>query len=287
MYIGAHVSVARGYTEAVTYAVSVGCEAIQVFAKSPRRWIAAPLDPDAGRRFAAEREAQGIRSSFTHTAYLINLASDDVVLWERSVDALADEITRGRLLEVDGIATHLGAHPSGESEVAADRIAAGVRRAFERAGGDPASPTRLLLENTAGAGNTYGRTVAALAAVMERCPNLTPQLGVCLDTCHAHVGGIELHDDAAWGRILGEIAQACGHGALGLIHANDCLHPFGSRRDRHAWIGDGTLGTEAFAAMLRRPELEGVSIVTEMPGEVPVKDAENVRRLKSLRDLTM
>ena len=284
MYIGAHVSVAKGFSEAVKYAAWVGCESMQLFAKSPRRWEARPLDVDAAYRFAEERQTAGIREAFTHTAYLINLASADDELWERSVDALADEITRGRLLRVDGIATHLGMHPSGESDESAERIATGIVRAFERAGGEEGSPTRLLLENTAGGGTLYGRTVAAIGSVLERCGELRPFIGVCLDTCHAHASGIDLSDDAAWGVLLDELDAECRPCAVRLIHANDCMFELGSRRDRHAWIGDGAIGSAAFTAMLHRPELRAVSAVTEMPGEVPVKDAENIRRLKELRD---
>jgi deoxyribonuclease IV len=283
VFIGAHVSVAKGLSSAVEYAASVGCETVQVFAKSPRRWEGPPTDADSGRRFAEAREAAAIASAFTHTAYLINLASPDDILWDRSVAALADEITRGRLLAADGVATHLGTHPSGESDVAADRIAAGIQRAFELAGGDEASETRLLLENTAGGGTSYGRSVAAIGAVLDRCGTLRPRLGVCLDTCHAHAAGIDLRDDTAWGCVLAEVESECGSEAIALIHANDCMFELGSHRDRHAWIGEGTMGSEAFSAMLHRPELACVSIVTEMPGEIPDKDRENIRRLKVLR----
>jgi deoxyribonuclease IV len=283
VFIGAHVSVAKGLPSAVSYAESVGCESMQIFAKSPRRWEGPPTDPDAGHRFVEERAATGIRAAFTHTAYLINLASVDDVLWRRSIDALADEITRGRLLGVDGVATHLGAHPSGESDASADRIADAIQRAFELAGGDETSPAMLLLENTAGGGTTYGRTIAAIGAVLERCATYRPRLGVCLDTCHAHAAGIDLSDDGAWSTLLGEVERACGRNSIRLIHANDCMYELGSHRDRHAWIGDGTMGNGAFEAMLHRSELNGVSVVTEMPGEVPVKDAENIRRLKVLR----
>ncbi|MBE0416527.1 MAG: deoxyribonuclease IV [Coriobacteriia bacterium] len=283
MFIGAHVSVAKGFPSAVSYAKSVGCESMQVFAKSPRRWEGPPTDSDAGRRFAEERETAGIRSAFTHTAYLINLASAEDALWKRSIAALADEITRGRLLGVNGVATHLGTHPSGESEASADRIAEGVQRAFEQAGGGETSDTRLLLENTAGGGRTYGRTIAAIGAILERCAALRPLLGICLDTCHAHAAGIDLGHDVAWGILLSEVERACGPQAIRLIHANDCMFERGFHRDRHAWIGDGTMGSVAFEAMLHRPELRGVSVVIEMPGEVPVKDAENIRRLKVLR----
>lgn len=283
MFIGAHVSVAKGLTSAVAYAQSVGCESMQVFAKSPRRWDGPPTDADAGVRFAEVREDAGIASAFTHTAYLINLASPDDALWQRSVNALADEITRARLLRADGVATHLGTHPSGESDEAADRIAHGILAAFDRSKADSGASTRLLLENTAGGGTTYGRTVAAIGAVLERCEGLRPLLGMCLDTCHAHAAGIDLASDDAWDSFLGEVESACGTGAIRLIHANDCMFERGSHRDRHAWIGDGTMGTEAFGSMLGRPMLQGVSVVTEMPGEVPEKDLENIRRLKALR----
>jgi deoxyribonuclease-4 len=268
---------------AVEYAASVGCETVQVFAKSPRRWEGPPTDADTGRRFTEAREAAGIATAFTHTAYLINLASADDVLWERSVAALADEITRGRLLDADGVATHLGTHPSGESDIAADRIALGIRRAFEQAAGDETSATRLLLENTAGGGTSYGRSIGAIGAVLDRCRSLRPLLGMCLDTCHAHAAGIDLGSGTAWSSVLAEVESECGPGSIRLIHANDCMFERGSSRDRHAWIGEGTMGSEAFSAMLHRRELAGVSIVTEMPGEVPQKDQENIRRLKALR----
>lgn len=283
MFIGAHVSVARGLPATVEYAVSVGCETVQIFAKSPRRWEGPPTDTDAGRRFTEAREAAGIATAFTHTAYLINLASPDDVLWERSVAALADEITRGRLLAADGVVTHLGTHPSGESDLAAGRIASGIQRAFERAGGDETSATRLLLENTAGGGTSYGRSIGAIVAVLGRCEMLAPRVGVCLDTCHAHAAGIDLGSDRAWGLVLAEVGRECGRGSVGLIHANDCMFDRGSNRDRHAWIGEGTIGYEGFSAMLHRPELAGVSIVTEMPGEVPEKDEVNIGRLRALR----
>jgi len=283
VYVGAHVSIAKGLAEAAHYAASVGCESMQVFAKSPRQWHGRPLDPEAVRRFIEEREAKGLRQLFTHTAYLMNLASPDDALWERSVAALADEIERGRILRADGVTTHLGTHPTGESDEAAERIAAAVRRAFEVAGGDAGSQTRLLLENTAGGGTLFGRTVAALGRVIAQCAEYRPLVGVCIDTCHAHASGIDVSDDAAWVRLLSEVDMHCGSGTLALVHANDCMFEIGSRRDRHAWIGEGTIGTAGFAAMLARPELAGISAITEMPGEAPFKDEENIRRLKKLR----
>ncbi len=285
MFIGAHVSVASGLAEAASYAASVGCECMQIFAKSPRRWHARPLDPAAGAGLAAACEKHGIRAVFTHAAYLINLGTLDDALLERSVDALADELVRARMLGARGVAVHLGTDPERRPEAAAERIAAAVDEVFARAGmREPVDGPRLLLENSAGAGTTYGRTVAEIGAVFERSgsPGL---LGVCLDTCHAHASGIDLSSETAWRRVIAEIEATCGPDALRLIHANDCLSELGGNRDRHAWIGEGTLGEEGFEAMFAAlGGSEDLSVVVEMPGEVPVKDAENVGRLKRLRD---
>lgn len=284
MFVGAHVSISKGLSQAVSYATSVGCEAMQIFAKSPRQWNGPPVDHEAALRFTEERVAAGIQQAFTHSAYLINLASPDDRIWHKSVDALADEISRGRALRADGVVTHLGAHPDGESPSATRRIAEAIKWAFAQADGRSDSQTRLLLENAAGSGTLYGASIAAIGAVIEACPDHRELLGVCFDTCHGHVSGIEVADDAAWTRLLSEIEHACGPEMLRLVHANDCVHPFASRRDRHAWVGDGTIGTAGFAAMMRQPALVGRAIITEAPGEVPLKDAENIRRLLVLRD---
>lgn len=282
MLFGAHLSVSDGYEATVDYALQVGAECIQVFAKSPRQWRGKPIDPDAAAAFAELRAQAGLGPLFTHTAYLLNLASDDPVLWQRSVDALADEMTRGRLLQASGVVLHVGADRAGDPPAAADRVARGIREAFALCG--CASPeTRLLLENTAGAGHTFGGAFEEMGMIHDLLGEERELVGVCLDTCHAHVYGHDLSSPAAWDALLGEIEAACGPGALGLIHANDCMFERGSHRDRHAWIGDGTLGEPAFAAMVRAPGASTVCVVTEMPGEVPEKDIVNIERLKALR----
>lgn len=283
MYIGAHVSVSKGLAAAVEYASSVGCSAMQVFAKSPRQWRGRPIDPRAATEFLDAADQAGIHRVFTHTAYLINPATPDEALWEKSIDALADEITRGRVLGAHGVVTHLGTHPTGESDEAAARIAAAIEEAFLRSEGGADSHTRLLLENNAGAGTLYGCSVAAIGKVLDACVTSRDLLGVCFDTCHAHASGIDVTDDAAWQALLDEVRQTCGPGAIKLIHANDCMFEQGSRRDRHAWIGQGTIGLEGFAAMMRQDVLSEASIITEMPGEVPKKDDVNIRLLKALR----
>ena len=282
MFIGAHISVAGGYLKALDYAESVGCECAQIFAKSPRQWHAKPIDAHAGAEFIAERMRRGFGPVFTHTAYLINAATTDPALREKSIAALADELVRGAALGAAGVVTHIGNDPAGDPAAAALRVGDVVARAFQLAGGD-ASTTRLLLENTAGAGHTFGSTFEELGACIDAAGLPPESLGVCLDTCHAFAYGMPLHTEAGWREVIDGVSECCGIERLGLIHANDCLFERGSKRDRHAWIGDGFIGRDGFAAMVCVPELAGVCAVGEMPGEVPVKDTENIGRLKELR----
>ena len=282
MRIGAHISVAGGYLPALEYAESVGAECVQIFAKSPRQWRGKAIDPEAAALFRAAREDRGFGPVFTHTAYLINPATSDPVLREKSIHALADELVRGSLLGAQGVVTHIGNDPDADPAAAALRVGEAAVRAFELAGGD-ACKTRVLLENTAGAGRTFGSNFEELGACLDAAGLPADRLGVCLDTCHAWAFGLPVDSHDGWQEVVSGIEGCCGTGRLGLIHANDCLFERGSKRDRHAWIGDGLIGMEGFSAMVCTPQLGDVCVVTEMPGEVPVKDSENIGRLKRLR----
>lgn len=280
MLFGAHVSIAGGLPAAVDYAVSVGCECMQIFAKSPRQWEGRPLDPVAVAAFCDRRAATGMGPVFTHTAYLINLGSDDDALWERSWRALADELARGEALGAAGVVTHVGTRYRSAPERTAERIAHGVDLAWAASG---AARTRLLLENTAAAGSTFGDGPDELGAVLGRVDIARGHTGVCLDTCHAHAAGWDLSRPDGWERLLDAFDVYCGM-PVGLIHANDCAAGPGEHKDRHAWVGDGTIGLDGFRRMVEEPRLAKVPVITEMSGEAPLKDAENIARLKRLRD---
>lgn len=280
MPIGAHVGVAGGYANAVDYAVSVGCECMQVFAKSPRQWHAKPLDAGVSTAFRERCRATGMGPVLVHTAYLINLGSADDVLWERSYTALADELRRAEALGAAAVVTHTGTEYALAPDRTAARIAAGVDRAWSIAG---VAGTRLLLENTAAAGTTFGDGPEELGAVLDLLDAARGHVGVCLDTCHAHAAGYDLSGRAAWREVVDAFERCCGM-PIEAIHANDCAYGPGLHKDRHAWIGDGTIGYEGFGWLFAEPVLASLPIITEMPGETPVKDAENVSRLKRLRD---
>lgn len=283
--IGAHVSVANGYQSALDYALSVGAECCQVFAKSPRQWRGPAIDQEAAERFASARETIGFGPVFTHAAYLLNLATHDAILWDRSVDALADELARCAALRGAGVVAHVGSDRLQDPSRAADRIADAVRHAFERCA-HQGIDSRLLLENSAGAGNSFGATFEQLGDVVRHTDLGPDSLGVCVDTCHAHAAGIALDSRERWEDALDSIAEHIGLDRLGLIHANDCMFPAGERRDRHAWIGDGTIGYPGFSAMFAALHARGfcdLCAITEMPGDPPHKDEENMHRLDRLR----
>ncbi len=281
MIFGAHISVAGGYEKALDYAFEVGCECAQIFAKSPRQWRGPATNPAVAETFRHARVERGFGPVFTHTAYLINLASENPELWEKSVAALADELVRGGLLGAAGVVTHVGATSEGE-DAAARRVGEGIVRAFE-IGGDAARSTRLLLENTAGAGHTFGGSFEQLAEAIRQADMPADLLGVCFDTCHGFAFGYGLDSATGWREAVDSLVDCVGVQRLGLIHANDCMFERGSHRDRHAWIGDGFIGNDGFEAMACVPELAGVCAVIEMPGEAPIKDSENLRRLTDLR----
>ncbi len=283
MIFGAHISVADGLVRSLEYARSVGCECAQIFAKSPRQWRAKPLDAALAAEFVKQREAAGFGPVFTHTAYLINLSTPNPELWEKSIVALADELERGALLGAAGVVTHVGNDPDGDLDAAAKRVGLAIRRARELAG-EGAGCARLLLENTAGAGTSYGSTFEELALAIEASGEGSETVGVCLDTCHAFAYGEALDTEQGWRQLVDRLESCLGVDRLGLVHANDCKFERGSRKDRHAWIGDGFIAEAGFKAMVCVPELARVPAVTEMPGEVPDKDAINLTRLKGLRD---
>ena len=284
MLVGAHIPVAWGYDHAAEYAAQIGAEAIQIFAKSPRRWVTPPTDPQRAAGFAASRDRLALGPLFTHTAYLINLGARDDLLWERSTHALADEIARACLLEATGVITHIGTrYDPDDIDACAARVAGACRSAWELSGAEPGS-VRLLFENTAGAGTTFGGSFDELGALLAHLERTGPiATGLCLDTCHAWAMGIDVGSVEGWASTLDHIERCCGAGRIHAIHANDCKGARGAHLDRHEWIGDGTIGNAGFSAMLCEPRLAGVPAIVEMPGEIPAKDTENIARLKGLR----
>lgn len=301
MLIGAHVPTMGDFRKMAAYAAQVDCECVQVFSCSPRSYATPPV-PDKTLRQLAGLRAPGADPAcppmLVHAGYLINLASDNPEQLEKSCVSFAGEIVRAHALGADALNVHTGSSKELPREQVAARIARTVVRARELAteqAGPQVNELPVVFEDTAGAGDTYGTTVGELAAILHELAALgrpDAEAGICIDTCHAWAAGYDLSCPAGWDELLGEIDELCapagasGGGLVRLrwIHANDCKFERGSRKDRHEWIGRGHIGLDGFATMVCRPELAPVNVVTEMPGEMPEKDAVNVGLLRRLRD---
>lgn len=292
MLIGAHVPTFGDYRKVAAYAAENGLECVQVFSCSPRSWAAPPVnDKTLGQLAAARADAAApLPKMLVHAGYLINLASDDPDQLAKSRDSLAGEIARASLMGADALNVHTGSSRDFPRQKVPGRIARTVfeaRAMAVAAAGEKAAELPVVFEDTAGAGTTFGTTMAELGAILRELDALgepRSAAGVCIDTCHAWAAGYDVSCDAGWSALLDEVARECGPDRLRWIHANDSKFGRGERKDRHEWIGRGCIGAEGFRAMVRRPELAGVDVVVEMPGEMPEKDRDNVALLKGWRD---
>jgi len=279
--LGAHVSVAGGVATAFVRAAALRCEAIQIFVKNANQWRARPLAAGEAAAFREAHAAGGVGAVVAHASYLIYLAAADAQVLALSRRALADELERCSLLGVAGLVVHPGAHLGAGEEAGLDRAAAALDQALAAL---PRVRTRILLENTAGQGSCLGHRLEHLAAIRERLPApRRRRVGFCIDTCHAFAAGYPIHDRAGWRDFVAEVAGRLGLDSLACIHVNDSLRPFGSRRDRHAHVGEGQLGIETFARLLGEPALAAVPMIIETE---PGKDmAGHARDLEVLRGL--
>lgn len=283
MRIGAHIHTSGGLAAAARYAAETRCECVQVFAKSPQSWHAPRRDPEDLAAFRTTLAELGIGPVFTHASYLINVGSADEALWEKSRAALVDELARASGFGAAGVVLHMGTAFSDDRAEAAARVGSCVGSAWREAAESCDAPP-VLLENAAGAGRSYGRDVEQLCDALQACRDRGARVGLCLDTCHGFAAGWDLRSADGWSDLCERLQACAGLDAVGLLHANDCKGGLGEHRDRHEWIGDGAIGSDGFAAMFAEARLAHAAVVVEMPGDPPAKDAENVSRLRALRD---
>jgi deoxyribonuclease-4 len=276
--IGAHVP-SSGSPSGLAYAERAGAQVIQVFVSNPRGWAQPKPTPAADATFG-ERCAQQRMPVFVHAPYLINLASPTPATRTRSVQAIRHSVTRGALLGAQGVVLHAGAavDPTQRDAglIAMRELLLPILDSLRDRDPD------LLIEPTAGGGQPVAATVDDLAPLFAVLGS-HPRLGVCLDTCHALAAG---HDLAAPGGVrttLNALVRSVGRGRLKLVHANDSKDPLGSKRDRHAAIGTGTIGEDPFSELFRHPATRGVPVIVETPGGLE-GHTRDIAILKALRD---
>jgi deoxyribonuclease-4 len=268
--LGAHLSAAGGVSRAIDAAGRLRCRSLQVFLRAPGRWAAAPLaDAEVERVHSSPARAAVAGATLAHAPYLLNLASGDQRLAQRSVAVLVEELERAALLGIDAVVLHPGSAGTGSREDAEARCRAAITEAVATAGSRGA---RLLLEGQAGAGGQLGRTPAELARLVE--PAARERVGICLDTAHLWAAGYELATGGLR-RVLDEVGEHWGGAAPDALHINDTNVALGSGRDRHAPPGEGVLGEPFYRKLLAHEALAEVPMILEIP---PGKNDVLVRR---------
>jgi deoxyribonuclease-4 len=277
MYIGAHLSSSGGIHKAVDRAEAVGAESLQVFTQSPRTWRQTNHDPATFERFRERRAEAGLHGVLCHALYLCNLAAPKDDVYEKSVIALRSTMEVACAIGADGVVFHVGSHLGSGFEPSLERVLPAMEQVLELCSDE----TWLLMENSAGAGGTIGRSLDELATLYDRLDR-HPRLGVCLDSCHLYVSGVDVTDAAELDRLLDELDGTIGLDRLRALHVNDSAAPLGSNRDRHADIGEGLLG-EKLGVFLGNPRLQGLPAVLEVAGpDNRGPDANEIRKAKEM-----
>ena len=277
--LGAHVSVAGGLDKAFARGVECGCTALQIFTKNANRWQAKPISDAEASAFRQAWQESKIGPVMAHDAYLINLASPKEDVWGKSKNALSDELLRCAQLGLTGLVMHPGAHLGTGEEAGLGRI----REAFQEILSETPQEVRLLLENTAGQGSYLGGDFAHLGALLAGFDE--QRFGVCFDTCHAHAAGYDLATEEGYAQTMTEFDRLVGLEKIKVFHLNDSLKPCGSKTDRHAHIGQGTIGRTGFSCLMQDQRFFEIPMVLETPkGDQDEMDLVNLTLLRELAE---
>lgn len=277
--LGAHMSIAGGHALAIDRATAFEMTACQIFTKNANQWNAKPIAAEAAEGFQARLAESDIAFIVAHDSYLINLGTPDDALWEKSKGAFADELARGDQLGVRYLVTHPGAHMGTGVDAGIARVAEALNAILDAA---PDQDVTVLLETTAGQGTTLGRSFEELAGILEKVEDQA-RVAVCFDTCHVFAAGYDLRDAETYGATMQAFDDTIGLERLRVFHLNDSKKGLGARVDRHAHIGEGELGAEAFRLLLTDPRFSDYPGILETPKD---DDEEGDRRnMATLRQL--
>jgi deoxyribonuclease-4 len=261
MLIGAHVSPAGGLPNAVARGLERDCRSIQIFNQSPRMWRPTVYREEDVQAFVEAMADSQIDAVLIHAVYLLNCASEDPDIREKTLVSLTHSLRVGKAIGASGVVLHPGSAKTGDPAKAIARAGETIAAALGDSEG-----CELHLENTAGAGGTLGRSIEELAALIEAA-GAQERLGVCLDSCHLLASGYDIRTFAGMDDLVQEISEKIGLERVGSLHLNDSQTPLGSNRDRHANVGEGELGLDGCEAFLSAPPFQGLPCVLETPGE--------------------
>ncbi len=278
--LGAHMPTAGGPHNAITNGVGIGCRSVQIFTASPRQWRAPTITPELAAKFKEVVKDSGLTKTVAHDSYLINLAAEPgSETLAKSRAAFKAEIERAEMLGVDFLVSHPGAHLGAGEDVGIARLIESLDVIHAETAG---AKVRVALETTAGQGTYLGGRFEHLARIIQGVKD-PERLAVCLDTCHVFAAGYDIRTPETYAATIAEFDKIIGLRWLQVIHANDSQKAFGSHADRHAHIGDGEIGLEAFRLLVNDPRMVGLPVIVETPdGET--MHAINVQRLHDLME---
>lgn len=277
MLVGAHVSTAGGLVQAHGRGMEIGCDAIQVFNQSPRMWKPTRWKDDDMAEFRSLMDSGPIESVVIHAVYLINPASKDKEIRRKSIASLVHSLRMGDEIGADGVVLHPGSTVGEPHGASLKRVG----KALSDALGD-SDRCPLLLEDTAGAGNTLGRTFEELATLVDLAGG-GKRLGLCLDSCHLLASGYDVRTAEAVEATMDDCFSWLDRSRLRCLHVNDSKTALGSNRDRHAPLGTGELGARGCGAFLSEPRFEGLPALFEGPGFEGRVAAPDLKRMRELR----
>jgi deoxyribonuclease IV len=278
--IGIHTSTAGGVQNAAERAYRLGCNTLQIFSQSPRRWAPYELGEPQCAEMNRLRTQCDLKPLVIHTNYLVNLASSNERFLHMSMEAFRGEVVRALSLCADYLVLHPGSFRGADREQGLLRTAAAIAASTE--GLDLAKGgLTILIENTAGSEFSLGGSFEQVAEVLQRLDGIVP-VGACIDTCHTHVAGYDIVSEEGLSATLQQLDATIGLNKVKVWHCNDAKATRGSKLDRHQHVGKGTIGLQPFRALLNDPRLSHAAFIAETPIDKPGDDRRNVDRLKSL-----
>jgi len=273
------MSISGGVDTAFDRGAQIGCDAMQIFTKNNNQWRAAPLKEEVVERYHRRQAEPGLTPVVAHASYLLNLATPDDELWRKSIDALLVELERCEVLDIPYLIIHPGSHMESGEEAGIARIAEALNVTHERL---PDAQVKITLETTAGQGTNLGYRFEQLAAMIEGT-EARDRLTVCYDTCHTLAAGYDFRTPDGYAEVFKQFDDIIGLDRLTVFHFNDSKKDMGSRRDRHAHIGEGEVGLGGFRYILNDPRFQEIPMLLETPKSKDMhEDVENLARLRDL-----
>ncbi|WPD18813.1 deoxyribonuclease IV [Thermaerobacter composti] len=279
LVVGCHLSVAKGFPTAARVASQVAANALQFFPRNPRGGAQRQVDEAERAEWLRQRDAVGLRFVIAHIPYTVNLASPKAQAYAFARRVLQEDLERCRWVGADAAVTHPGSYVEGDPADGIRRIVAAIEPVLPLLD-EPGAPW-LLLETMSGQGTEIGGRLEELRAILDGL-GWPERVGVCLDTCHLFAAGYDWRDPAAVDRLVDDVDRAVGWGRVRALHVNDSKFPCGSRRDRHEKVGQGAIGREGFANLLRHPRLRALPMLLETPVDRELEYADEIRWLREL-----